>query len=272
MNKKHFIISPGIEYLAKEKTAKIEADKLTDSLNLWVSREKLAQNSFDKEIELKHVYGRVLVRVDMESKNYHTFSNGTKIRRERRYNNFNFREVTPSNGFVISAENIPEGAEILIDYTAIHDSNKLFSFDTGSPDVGIYSIREVDCFAWRTGKDEWKPAKNCEFALRVYRPYEGRISFITPELIKDSLFITTGKYSGYICQMLKGSDYQIVFTDENGREGNLIRIRHSDKEEMEFDEIIAINHDLTEQYSNDKLLIGLNPSDAKFKNKIIENE
>lgn len=267
---KHFIVSPDIKSLSKGTIQQIESEKISTSETFWKQREDEARSAFLKDCKLKHVDGRVLVKMDIESKNYYTFANGTRIRRERKFNNFNFREVNPSNGFVVSADNIPVGAEVLIDYTAVHDSYKIFDYDSGSSDIEFYSVRECDCYAWRIEGGQWEPAKNCEFALRVYKPYEGRISFITPELIKDSLFITTGKYSGYICQMLKGSDYQIVFTDENGKEGNLIRVRHSDLEEMEFDEIVAINQDLTDLYNDDKLLVGLTPDDGKFKNKIRE--
>ena len=64
---------------------------------------------------------RVIIKVDLESKNSHTFKDGTKIRLERIYDNFNMRYVKPVNGIVVNAKDIPEGAEILIHHNATHD-------------------------------------------------------------------------------------------------------------------------------------------------------
>jgi hypothetical protein len=169
---------------------------------------------------LKCVHGRVIVKVNVETKNYHKFSDGTVIRRERKYNNFNFREVNPSNGFVVSAENIPAGAEVLFDYTSMHDSYKIFDYDSGSNDVNYYSIKEEECYAWRMGNDNWQPTKNCEFGLRVFIPYKGLIAGIEPTVIKDTLYATTGDFKGSIVRTLKGVDYAIVYQNDEGKKGN----------------------------------------------------
>ena len=60
------------------------------------------------------VEGRVVISVDLESKNSHTFSDGTKIRLEREYNNLNQRETKPVNAIVIDGEDIESGSQILI--------------------------------------------------------------------------------------------------------------------------------------------------------------
>ncbi len=57
--------------------------------------------------KLKHTEGRIIVSVDIEAKNYHTFAGGIVIRRERQFDNLNRRETEPVNGFVISAKYIP---------------------------------------------------------------------------------------------------------------------------------------------------------------------
>lgn len=105
--------------------------------------------------------------------------------------------------------------------------------------------------------------KNFEFALRVYKPYSGRIAFITPEIVKDVLYITTGKLKNKVCHTLKASDYTIIYQELNGREGRLIRLRHSEDSSFEREEITAVSHPLTEQVNNGELMIGLEPSKAK---------
>jgi hypothetical protein len=71
--------------------------------------------------------GRVIIKINLESKNTHTFADGTKIRLERQYDNFNMRYVKPVNAEVVSSKYIPEGSEILIHHNATHDTYRLFS-------------------------------------------------------------------------------------------------------------------------------------------------
>lgn len=218
--------------------------------------------------KLKYVQGRVICQVDLEGKNTHQFADGTKIRLERDYNNFNRRETQPVNGIVISAENIPEGSEILISHNALHDSNRLFNYTplSGSAqasDIKYYSIPEEDCFAWRDNDGTLKPMKNFEFALRVFKPYVGRISFVSPVLMKDVLYITTGKLKNNVCHTLKSSDYEVIYQELDGREGRLIRLRHSEDSDFNREEITATSHTLTDQVNKGELIIGLEPSKAK---------
>lgn len=217
---------------------------------------------------LKYVQGRVIVSANLESKNSHQFSNGTKITLERGYNNFNRRESQPTNAIVISAEDIPMGCEILIHHNALHDSNRIFNYkplsgaEEGS-DIKYFSIKENECFAWRDENGELKPMKNFAFGLRVYAPYKGFIEGIEPELINDVLYITTGELEGKICHTLDKADYQIVFQGKDNREDNVIRCRHFEDEYNEQEEIIAVSHDLTSKLQSGELLIGLTPSKAK---------
>ena len=130
-------------------------------------------------------------------------------------------------------------------------------------DVKYFSIPEYECFAWKDKSGKWNPLKNFEFALRVFRPYEGFITGIEPEVVKDVLYVTTGALKGNVVNVLKASDYEIVFQNENGREGNLIRFRHSEDEDFDREEVICINHDLTEKVNDGKLLVGIEIKDAK---------
>jgi len=260
---KHFLINPNIDLLDIEQSVLVQENKLNKSKAIWEEREIKAQKALEKECTLKHVHGRVIVKVDMQSKNRHTFANGLTIRRERAFNNFNFREVNPSNCIVVDAENIPKGAEILVDYTTIHDSYRIFSYDSGSNDIQYYSVEEVYCYGWKDESGVWQPLKNCEFGLRVYKPYEGRISHITPERIKDHLYCTTGELKGKVVHTLRGSDYCVVFQGTDGKEDNLIRFKHSSDPNFETEEVICINNDLTEQVHNNKLYVGLTAEKAK---------
>lgn len=217
--------------------------------------------------ELKCVQGKVIISVDLESKNSHTFEDGTKIRLERQWNNLNKRETHPVNATVISGDGMKSGSQILIHPNMTHDTYKIndylpLSGESEGGDIKYYSIPEEQCYAWLDG-DTWKPLKNFDFALRVFIPYKGLIDGIEPTLIKDVLYVTTGEFEGKVVHTLKSCDYEIIFQGTDGREDRLIRFRHFPNQEHEREEVIAIDDYLTEKVNNKELLVGLTPTKAK---------
>ena len=226
---------------------------------------------------LKHVEGKVIVAVDLESKNSHTFSDGTKIRLERDYNNLNKRETQPTNAIVVSGANIPAGSEILIHHNANSDTNKITNHtalsgkETGS-DIKYYSIPEEQCFLWKDEIGEWKPIAPYETALRVFKPYKGFLEGIEPTLLKQTLYCTSGELKGKVVATLEACDYQVVFQDTNGQEGNVIRWRPNGDAKGREEEAVAIMNELTEMVENGELLVGLTKSDAKPINELVLND
>ena len=266
MNKKFFLLNEGKKSLSKEEIIGIEARKQAINRDAGEIRRVKSAQVMQEEVPLKHTYGRVVVKVDLEYKN-HTMLNGSAIRLERQYNNFNKRETQPVNAIVVSAENIPKGSEILISHNCTHDTNKIFNYGKLSGkendvDIQYFSLPEEDCFAWRDGNGEFQPMKGFEFGLRVYRPYEGVIEGILPTVIKDVLYLTTGHLKGYVALTLMASDYEIVFQELNNMEKRLIRIRHSEQK-IDREEVVAISYDLTDKVNNGELLIGLSEKDCK---------
>lgn len=217
---------------------------------------------------IKNTYGKVVVSVDLEYKNWHTFSNGLKIRRERQYNELDRKLTQPVNAIVVSADNINTGTEILIHPNSTHETNRinntgvLSGKDEGS-DIKIYSIPLSNCYAYFEN-NEWLPLENFEFGLRVFSPYSGIMEGILPEKIKDVLFITTGDLKGIVVRTLKACDYEIIFQDRCGTESRLIRLRHSVDPEFDREEVIAIDNSLTEKVHSGELLIGISETDCKY--------
>lgn len=220
---------------------------------------------------MKHVEGRIVIKVPLDYKNQFKMANGQTLQIERQYNNLNRREVSPVNAWVVSGENIPEGAEVLIGHNAIHDSYKIFNHDLLSGSViadkiEYYAIPEGDAFFWRLGDDEWNPIKGYATGLRVFIPYEGPLVGIDPKVIKDHLYVTSGNLKGWIVKTLRACDYEIVYNEADLRETRLIRLRHFENPEDEKDredEIICIRNDLTEKLKKGRLYVGLTPTDCK---------
>ena len=217
--------------------------------------------------QLKAVEGKVIISVDLEGKNSHTFSDGTKIRLERQYNNLNRRETHPVNAIVIDGEGVKSGSQILIHPNMTHDTNKIFNYgqlsgDIEGSDIKYFSIPVEQCYAWLDEEDNntWKPLKNFEFALRVYKPYVGLIDGIEPTLVKDVLYVTTGEFKGLVVHTLKACDYEIIFQGIHGREERLIRFRHFPDQEHEREEIIAVDYHLTEKVNKGELVVGISPT------------
>jgi len=212
--------------------------------------------------------GRVIIKIDLDAKNFHSFSDGTKIRIERQYDNFNMRYVKPVNATVIHAHGIEEGSDVLIHHNSTHDTYRLFNYqgptEDASSEIKYYSIPEQECFFWRKpGGSTWNALSDFATALRVYKPYEGTFDGIDPTLVKNKLYITSGEHSGKVCQVVNAADYQVIFQGDDGTEQFLIRIRHYEKEYNDREEIIAIDHELTKMVKTGDVLVGYTPTDAK---------
>ena len=218
-------------------------------------------------MKLKAPSNRVIIKVDLESKNSHTFKDGTKIKLERVYDNFNMRYVKPVNAEVVDAKDIPTGAEILIHHNATHDTYKIFNYQRptteASSDIQYFSIPIEECFMWREGKGSiWNALNNFVTALRIFKPYKGMLQGIEPELMNNKLYITSGELKGRAVNTVISSDYEIIYQNDDGTEGRIIRLRYF-PDGNDRNEIIAINDNMTELIKNGELLVGYNKSDAK---------
>ena len=218
-------------------------------------------------MKLKAPSNRVIIKVDLESKNSHTFKDGTKIKLERVYDNFNMRYVKPVNAEVVDGKDIPTGAEILIHHNATHDTYKIFNYQRptteASSDIQYFSIPIEECFMWREGKGSiWNALNNFVTALRIFKPYNGMLQGIEPEVMNNKLYITSGELKGRAVNTVISSDYEIIYQNDDGTEGRIIRLRYY-PDGNDRNEIIAINDNMTELVESGELLVGYNKSDAK---------
>lgn len=212
---------------------------------------------------IKSVKGKIVVKLDLDSKNSWQFENGMKIRYERNFNNMNRNYTQPVNCIVIDGEGITKGSEILVKPNAIHDSYRIFDYKQEYGNVRYYSVNPEFCFAWHNGC-EWIPFGVFDFALQVYQPYEGVLHGIESKMLKDYLYVTTGKLKGYVVKTLVASNHKVTFQDINGREGNIIKFRpFGDKNRRMEAEALYIDNNLTQKVNNGKLLVGTDISDAR---------
>lgn len=268
MNKKFFVLNEAQNPLTKEEIKSIELKKAETLKGGYdKNRDKTKERIETESISLKHTEGRIIIVIDIEGKNSHTFADGTKIYLGRQFNNLNRRETEPVNAYVVDAEYIPKGAEILIHPNAIHDSNRIFGYSNITAEEGnsvrYYSIEETSAFLFNE-ENEWKPLKGFATALRAFKPYEGTIEGVKPEKIENVLYLTSGELSGKVCHTLKAVDYEIIFMGREGREERKIRCRHYEKENHDREEITAIDGYLTEKVKSGKLLIGLSEYDCEY--------
>lgn len=217
-------------------------------------------------MKLKAPSNRVIIKVDLESKNSHTFKDGTKIKLERVYDNFNMRYVKPVNAEVVDAAGIPVGSEILIHHNATHDTYKIFNYQRptaeASSDMQYFSIPIEECFMWRSQKGStWNPLNNFITGLRIFEPYTGFLQGVKPTLIKNKIYVTSGELTGNVVGTVISSDYEIIYQDDDGTEGKIIRLRYY-PEGNDRNEVISIEHELTQKVINGDLLVGYNISDA----------
>jgi hypothetical protein len=217
-------------------------------------------------MKLKAPSNRVIIKVDLESKNSHTFKDGTKIKLERVYDNFNMRYVKPVNAEVVNAAEIPAGAEILIHHNATHDTYKIFNYQRptaeASSEMQYFSIPIEECFMWRKEKGStWNPLNNFITGLRIFEPYTGFLQGIEPTVVKNKIYVTSGELTGNVVGTVISSDYEIIYQNDDGTEGKIIRLRYY-PEGNDRNEVISIEHEMTQKVVNGDLLIGYNISDA----------
>lgn len=213
---------------------------------------------------MKHVQGRILVKADKDGKNWHTFSNGQRIRLEREYDNLDRKHTSQVLGEVISGEGVPSGAMILFHHNAMHPVNQIFNHivlngEELASGIQVYSIPETECYLWKmSGEKDWKPLKGFAIALRVFEPYSGSLEGIPPKKINNVLYITSGELKGKVCHTLKACDMPIIFNNEDGIEETIIRLRHFEGDVLnEREEVIAIDNLLTKKVKKGELLVGI---------------
>lgn len=263
MASKYFIIDESVNSVAKETIEAIQVEKQQIKRSNYERQRLQAKEKITQEDSLKHVEGRVVIKVDLDSKDSWTFENGMKIEYKRQFNNFNERETKPVNAIVISGEGIKSGSEILVHPNVIHDSNRIFSYKESSDTVKYYSIHNDMCFAWHDGND-WQPLAPYSFALNVFKPYKGLLCGVQPTQLKDTLFVLDGELKNKVVKTIPFSSYVIVFQDKTGREGRIIRFRpFGDTKTKREEEAIAVLETESDAVFSGELIVGVDISDAK---------
>ena len=80
--------------------------------------------------------------------------------------------------------------------------------------------------------------------------------------MNNKLYITSGELKGRAVNTVISSDYEIIYQNDDGTEGRIIRLRYY-PDGNDRNEIIAINDNMTELVENGDLWVGYSKSDAK---------
>jgi hypothetical protein len=97
--------------------------------------------------------------------------------------------------------------------------------------------------------------------LRIFEPYTGFLQGVEPTLIKNKIYVTSGDLAGNVVGTVISSDYEIIYQNDDGTEGKIIRLRYY-PEGNDRNEVISVEHEMTQKVINGDLLIGYNISDA----------
>jgi hypothetical protein len=88
---------------------------------------------------LLHPEGRVILRIDNNVKQKHVFSGG-EFFIERKVENFDRRQTEATQGIVVSADDIPIGATVLVHHNSTHDVYKIFDYQKLGDEESINEI------------------------------------------------------------------------------------------------------------------------------------
>lgn len=226
--------------------------------------------------ELKHVEGRIIVKVDVEQKNFYTFQNGQTIRIERDYNNLDRSYTQQILGICVDGKEVPKNAFVLFHFNSLHPSYQIYNHSTLSGEeiasgIKMFSIPEEQVYLWKMpGEKEWNPCNGFAIAERVFRKYEGILLGIEPKKIPNCLYVKTGELKGKVVRTLHACDAKLVFRNELGVDETIIRFRpFGNKATHRLPEAIAIDEELTDGVKNGKILIGITIKDARSISDIV---
>mgnify|MGYP003651273728 CR=1 FL=1 len=225
---------------------------------------------------IKNIPGRIVVKADIEGKNWHKFTHGSKIRIERNYNNLDRKHTQQVLGEVVSADNIPSEAMILFHHNSIHPVNMInnhtqLSGDEIASGIQYYSFVEDECYIWKLyNEKKWNPMTGFGIVLYLFEPYIGPLLGIPPKKIKDILYIANGpRHQGMACHCYKNSGMPIIFINEKGIEETIIRFR-SFENYNDREEILAVNYEITDKINSGEIYVGTNEKDCKPLNQYYE--
>lgn len=218
---------------------------------------------------MKHLNEKILIKLDTTQKEKLEWVGGGVLKIERNFN-FNLREDRSSLAIVISGDGLPTGANILVHHLSgepmyLIDDPELLTKEETKEGYKVFSIPKDNAYFYQDPETkEWECCRYFLQSKRIYEPYNGVLTGIEHQLIKNRLYIVKGKVeedgmvddvSGKCCIVTPYSDYEIIYHDAEHKQGSLIRTRSR--------EITAVDEGLTKRVLNGELLIGHSPKDAK---------
>lgn len=217
---------------------------------------------------MRAIKGNVIIRMNVLQKTKYALTDECVIEIVKGFD-FNLRQDRASFGYIIDGEGFKEGAEVVCHYLAL-EPNYLVEGENILTEIEkrngykVLSIPYDMCFAINEGNG-WTPCKDFLLTQRIFLPYNGKLTGIEHQLVKNRMFVVSGfdeegeiDLSGKCVVTLENSDYEIIWHNSKSREERLIRTRGR--------EITAIDEGLTRKIKTGKYLIGLAPNNCKTLN------
>ena len=225
-----------------------------------------------KKKSLKALRGKMIIKMDVRQKEKLLFC-GRDILQIQKGFDFNLRQDNPSMAIVIDGEGLNAGDFILVHHLsnqpsyAIED-NTFLTTEEIADGYKIFSVPIDNGFCYSKDGENWTPCKNFLITSRLFKPYKGKMQGIPHEKIERRLFVVRGydyeggeqvDISGNVMITTDFSDYEIIWHDTKHKETRLVRTRNR--------EVLAIDHKMTKDLKEGKILMGLSEESCKVFNE-----
>ena len=223
----------------------------------------------DFKSSLKALTGFVLIKMDTQNKAKYSLGNGNTLLIQRGYE-FNRRLDYPSMAIIIDGEGLPKGEQVLVHHNAsephyhVLEDTDMLTEEERREGYKIFSVPKDMCFCY-SYKGVWMPCEHFLITLRIFKPYEGRLAGITPQQVKNRMYVINGysegnkderiDLSGKVVCSFDNCDYEIIWMNTNNKEERLIRTRDR--------EVSGIDNDMLKDLKKGIYTIGLSPPTAK---------
>lgn len=217
---------------------------------------------------MRHVGKNVIIKMDVTQKTKYALTEKVVIEIIRNFN-FNQREDRASFGYVVDGEGFKSDVECVCHYLALEpnytiENETILTEKEKREGFKVMSLPIDMVFATNDGNG-WIPCKDFLITERIFLPYNGNLTGIEPQEVKNRMYVVAGydeegliDLSGKCVVTLENAAYHVIWHNTEHREESLIRTRGR--------EVTAIDEGMTMGVNEGKYLIGLSANNCSTLN------